>query len=78
MRWFEVSTRPDPCITPASAKTIETWQAAGLDVHAQVINGPTFWQTAEIEVAPSLLPATVAAVLASACCLGPLVLVSVG
>ncbi len=59
--WLELSTRPDASLSPASAKRLDQWRAAGHTVHDAVVPGPTFWQTAEIEEAPALLVATLAA-----------------
>lgn len=58
--WFELSTREDAMLAPVSQKRIEQWQAAGFMVEAKVVNGPGFWQTAEIEEAPELIAATLA------------------
>jgi uncharacterized protein len=58
--WLELSTREDATLVPVSQKRIEQWQAAGFSVDAQVVRGPTFWQTTEIEDAPDLLGATLA------------------
>lgn len=63
--WFELSTREDAALAPISAKTVEQWQQAGATVAARVVNGPAFWQTAEIEEASSLIEATTAAMVAS-------------
>jgi len=63
VRWLEVSSRPDASLAPASLKTLEAWQATGLDAQATVVAGPAFWQTTEIEQAPALLPASVDALL---------------
>ena len=60
--WLELSTRPDATLSPASVKRFEQWQAGGTATHAQVVTGPSFWQTAEIEEAPALLDATLAAI----------------
>jgi hypothetical protein len=46
---------------PASAKRLEQWQAAGYSIGNQLVTGPAFWQTTEIEEAPALLEATMAA-----------------
>jgi len=59
--WLELSTRPEATLAPASQKRLEQWQAAGHIVTSRVVNGPTFWQTTEIEEAPTLLAATLAA-----------------
>ena len=66
VHWLELSTRPDPSISPASEKTLSTWRSAGLNVQATVVAGPAFWQTTEIEEAPALLRATVDHVLGRA------------
>lgn len=57
--WVEVSTREDAALSPASVKTIEQWANAGVSIHSQVVIGPAFWQTSEIEEAPALLVASV-------------------
>ncbi len=59
--WLELSTRPDATLMPASAKRLEQWRGAGYSTGGQVVPGPAFWQTTEIEDAPALLAATVAA-----------------
>lgn len=61
LHWFEVSARPEATLAPASLKRIEQWQAAGCAVDSAVLPAPTFWQTTEIEEAPALLDATLAA-----------------
>ena len=60
--WFELSAREGATIPPAAQKSIEQWQDAGFTVNTHVVHGPAFWQTAEIEDAPELLVATLAAV----------------
>ncbi len=59
--WLEISTRELATLLPASAARVESWRAAGHRVHAEVVPGPAFWQTQEIEDAPQLLSATLAA-----------------
>jgi len=61
MVWLETSTRDDAELSPASAAPIARWQAAGVDVQSQVVPGPAFWQTSEIEEAPALIAAGVSA-----------------
>lgn len=60
--WLEVGTREPSTLTPASEGALARWRAAGHAVHAEAVNGPAFWQTQEIEDAPALLAATLAAV----------------
>jgi exosortase A-associated hydrolase 2 len=59
--WLELSARPDATLMPASAKRLEQWQSAGYSTISRVVAGPAFWQTTEIEEAPVLLAATIAA-----------------
>ena len=59
--WLEVSPREDLALLPASAAMVQRWQQAGCTVTAQVVQGPAFWQTSEIEEAPALIDATLAA-----------------
>jgi exosortase A-associated hydrolase 2 len=61
LHWLEVSVRPEATLAPASLKRIEQWQAAGFTVDSAVLPAPSFWQTTEIEEAPALLDATLAA-----------------
>jgi exosortase A-associated hydrolase 2 len=57
--WLEVSTREDATLLPASTVAVAGWRNAGHQVTTQVIQGPAFWQTAEIEESPTLIAATV-------------------
>jgi exosortase A-associated hydrolase 2 len=59
--WLEVSSRETATLNPAALEAVARWRAAGHDVRAQVVPGPMFWQTVEIEVAPALLDASSAA-----------------
>lgn len=61
--WLEVSNRPEPSLMPASAGLLDGWRALGLPVVAEVVPGPAFWQTTEIEEAPALIEGTTRAVL---------------
>lgn len=66
LEWMELSTRPEANLLPASAATLANWRAAGAQVREQVVQGPAFWQTAEVEEAPHLLEASCRAVLGGA------------
>lgn len=59
--WLEVSTRPQTSVGVASAQVLAQWQHMGWQVDSEVLVGPAFWQTTEIEDAPALVDATVAA-----------------
>nr|WP_315190343.1 hydrolase 2, exosortase A system-associated [uncultured Albidiferax sp.] len=61
MEWLDLSTQADASLSPATAKPLQAWQAAGFAMRSQVVMGPAFWQTSEIEEAPALLTATLAA-----------------
>jgi len=64
--WFEISTRENAILNPASKKIIDQWQQMGFNVGIHLLSGPAFWQTSEIEEAPALIAATTAAVSAYA------------
>ena len=59
--WLELSARDGATISPATHAATEQWRHAGHEVCAEVTGGPAFWQTSEIEDAPALLEATLAA-----------------
>jgi exosortase A-associated hydrolase 2 len=61
LHWLEVSARPEAALAPASLKCLEPWRAKGFSIESAVLPAPTFWQTTEIEEAPALLDATLAA-----------------
>lgn len=58
--WLELSTREGANLTPVAQKNIEQWQAAGFNVNVQVVQGPAFWQTTEIEDVLALTAASLA------------------
>ncbi len=62
LEWLDLSTREDAGLSPAATKTIDQWKQAGYAARSHIVHGPSFWQTTEIEDAPALLAATVAAV----------------
>jgi len=59
--WLEVSTRADATFSPVSQQAQAAWHQAGYALHSQIVSGPAFWQTTEIEEAPALIAATLAA-----------------
>lgn len=61
VEWLELSTRDDATFTPVSEQAIKAWQDAGWAVRAQIVAGPGFWATSEIEIAPQLVARTVEA-----------------
>lgn len=61
VEWLELSTREDAVLTPVSEQAIKSWSEAGWAVRPRLVQGPGFWATAEIELAPALITATVEA-----------------
>jgi exosortase A-associated hydrolase 2 len=61
LEWLEIQPRASGVLSPVAADVASTWRAAGWDTRTQVVNGPAFWQTTEIEDAPALVMATLAA-----------------
>ncbi|MBG6080398.1 hydrolase 2, exosortase A system-associated [Rubrivivax gelatinosus] len=62
--WLETSPVETPTLAPAGAATMASWRQAGWTVDAAAVRGPAFWQTTEIEDAPALIEATLAALAA--------------
>ena len=63
--WLEVSAATPAQPSPATAKALAAWSAAGWQVLAQAVNGPAFWQTVGSDEAPALIDATLAALTAA-------------
>ncbi len=67
--WLEVSAvagaavaeAAHPPLTPASVSASAAWREAASSFEVRLVPGPPFWQTAEIETAPALIEATLAA-----------------
>ena len=62
--WLEVSSQTEASLSPVAQASCNGWQAAGWAVHSQVVFGPAFWQSTEIEDAPALLAGTLRAMTA--------------
>lgn len=56
--WLELSSRPDAEWTPVAQQAQQRWRDAGYALTAELVTGPAFWQTTEIEEAPALIEAT--------------------
>ncbi len=56
--WLDVATSEAEGPPPAVQAALDTWRGVGCEVTHQQIKGPSFWQTTEIEDAPSLIEAT--------------------
>lgn len=61
VEWLELSTREDAALTPVGEQSLKGWQDAGWAVRSRIVQGPSFWATTEIELAPALVSATVEA-----------------
>ncbi len=61
LEWLEMSTREDATLSPVAQKSLAQWEAAGVAVRSRTVQGPSFWQTTEIEDAPTLIAATLGA-----------------
>ena len=61
VQWLEVASRAAATVLAASRPVIDAWQGSGLTVRAQTVEGPPFWQTTELETAPALVKASLAA-----------------
>lgn len=68
--WLETQAREAPALSPAGASAAQAWADAGCEVHALAVQGPSFWAATEIEVAPQLIEASVAALLQAGTCSG--------
>ena len=60
--WLELSMREGATFSPLAGTVAAQWAGQGWQMHTQVVQGPAFWQTTEIEDAPALLEPTCAAV----------------
>lgn len=61
LAWLELSTREGASLSPVGARLADQWREAGHQVTAEIVQGPAFWQTTEIEDAPALLDASLRA-----------------
>lgn len=61
--FLELASQSGDEVSPALSLAAQRWQDAGLQVQAQRVQGPSFWQTSEIEDAPALLQAGLQAML---------------
>jgi exosortase A-associated hydrolase 2 len=61
LEWLDISARPEPGLSPAAQRSTAAWREAGFSVRSRVVTGPAFWQTSEIEEAPELIDASLAA-----------------
>lgn len=59
--WLETSPAQTPSLSPAADKQLAVWRAAGWQVQAQAVQGPSFWQTVGTDEASALVQATLAA-----------------
>lgn len=64
--WLELSSRLDAEWAPVATQVQQRWNDAGWQLSAELVNGPAFWQTSEIEDAPALTEAALRQLLAPA------------
>lgn len=57
--WLEVGAQAGIRLTPASQRVVDIWQAAGLTLQTQTVQGDPFWTTQEITECPALIDTTV-------------------
>lgn len=60
VHWLDLVADAERPLAPASARIVETWRAAGVDIRPQTVVGQAFWATQEITECPALLSATCA------------------
>ena len=58
--WFELASRAQPEVLPASRRVIDAWRSEGMDISAQALRGPAFWHSTELEFCPELEAQSVA------------------
>ncbi|MBT9493822.1 MAG: hydrolase 2, exosortase A system-associated [Paucibacter sp.] len=63
LEWLELGSHTDAELTPVTQQYLTKWQSAAYSSTHRFVQGPSFWQTQEIEDAPALIEATCAALL---------------
>lgn len=58
VHWYEISSNASRPLSPATVRSVEALEGAGLRVEAHVVKGEPFWSTIEVAVVPDLLDAT--------------------
>ncbi|KPF52356.1 hypothetical protein D621_11665 [beta proteobacterium AAP51] len=71
LEWLDVALQPDTLPSPAAQSVLQQWRSQGWAVRHHAVAGPAFWQTTEIEDAPDLVGATLAALQPLASYTGP-------
>jgi exosortase A-associated hydrolase 2 len=61
--WFELDPSPNPVLSPLARRTVDRLRGADIDVFAASLQGPSFWQSVEIERSDALVDASSAALL---------------
>ena len=56
--WRETSIATPPALSPVAASVCARFHAAGVEVDAAAVSGPSFWASAEIAEAPELCVST--------------------
>jgi exosortase A-associated hydrolase 2 len=58
--WLEVSNAPQPTLSPAALDAAQRFRKRGVQVDHEVVAGPPFWHTQEIEDCDALLQRSIA------------------
>jgi len=58
IEWFELTSAPSRSLSPAAQTTVAALRTGGIDVDAMALEGPGFWQSAEIEICDTLIQAS--------------------
>lgn len=58
LSWLALSSSPNAALPPAADACLENWRKTGFKVEAMLLQGPSFWQTSEIEVVSGLISAS--------------------
>jgi exosortase A-associated hydrolase 2 len=56
--WFEAASSASQVLSPATARVMSAWKQQGVELTFYPVQGPQFWTTSEITVAPHWLTAT--------------------
>jgi len=56
--WLEIGAQASPLLAPASQRIADAWDAVGVRLYRQTVQGDPFWSTQEITECPALIKAT--------------------
>ena len=61
VQWFDISMAPKPEPSAATRAGVQAWRRCGYAVNVHLVQGPAFWQSSELQTAPALVDASLAA-----------------